>query len=388
MEAKMILGQSRWRRSVEANDNGNIASPDWNKSIDVLCVNCVDPQEPIDRFRISACIRSGIIAFAGVITAILALFRILRLHSATSSRIRLGLFYILFVHCIAGSLEWLLGWTTQVALFISYAKALELLIICYLYLDVASKMMHWSSIAGKRLCFSSLFLMFTYFTIFLIAGLFLSIEPWRDCHAPYWIWFSSGEFVMVQLIVGSFLLILWRMNRISAAPNIRSNQRRSLFSLFWTFETSALADLGYHIGMFLMADDVKGCSGVFDHDQLRYSLLKFPYDVVSFLMPAWAILFVFRTASKSDYHDDHSTEVCCSTNLPFLEIGLMFMLSFESGLFSIKFMWKFVFLQSFYFSRPPLASVADIVVIRNWRRRYRPLNQVSCLTISKCFAKL
>ncbi|KAE9420327.1 hypothetical protein Angca_001508, partial [Angiostrongylus cantonensis] len=304
-------------------------------SIDVLCANCVDPSEPI------ACIRSGIIAFAGVITAILALLRIVRLHSTTSPRIRLGLFYILFVHCIAGSLEWLLGWTTQVALFISYAKALELLIICYLYLDVASKMMHWSSIAGKRLCFSSLFLMFTYFTMFLIAGLFLSIEPWRDCYAPYWIWFSSGEFVLVQLIVGSFLLILWRMNRISAAPNIRSSQQRSLFSLFWTFETSALADVGYHIGMFLMADDVKGCSGVFDHDQRRYSLLKFPYDVVSFLMPAWAILFVFRKASKSDYQDDHSTEVCCSTNLPFLEI------------------------------------VADIVVVRNWRRRYRPLNQVS-----------
>ncbi|EPB79120.1 hypothetical protein ANCCEY_01759 [Ancylostoma ceylanicum] len=159
--------------------------------------------------------------------------------------------------------------------------------------------------------------------------------------APYWIWFSAGEFVMVQLMVGSFFLILQRMNRISAAPNIRSNQRRDLFSLFWTFETSTLADLGYHVSLFCLADDRKGCSGVFDHDQLRYSMLKFPYDIVSFLMPVWAILYVFRTTSKPNIYNDDSTE-------------------------------------SFYSSRASsISSVADVVVVRNWRRRYRPLTQSS-----------
>ncbi|VDK56915.1 unnamed protein product, partial [Cylicostephanus goldi] len=201
------------------------------------------------------------------------------------------------------------GWTTQLSLFISYAKAIELLIICYFYLDVASKMMHWSSVAGRRLCFSALFLMFTYFTMFLVVGLVFSIEPWRDCHAPYWLWFSTGEFVMVQLMVGSFFLILHRMNRISAAPNIRDSQRRQLFSLFWTFETSALADLGYHLSLFYLADNLKGCSGVFKHDQLRYSLLKFPYDIVSFLMPVWAILYVFRATRKPNIYNSDSTEV-------------------------------------------------------------------------------
>ncbi|KIH43738.1 hypothetical protein ANCDUO_26250, partial [Ancylostoma duodenale] len=181
--------------------------------------------------------------------------------------------------------------------------------------------------------------MFTYFTMFMVVGFLISIEPWKDCHAPYWIWFSAGEFVMVQLMVGSFFLILQRMNRISAAPNIRSNQRRDLFSLFWTFETSTLADLGYHVSLFFLADDRKGCSGVFDHDQLRYSMLKFPYDIVSFLMPVWAILYVFRTTSKPNIYNDDSTE-------------------------------------SFYSSRASsISSIADVVVVRNWRRRYRPLTQ-------------
>ncbi|KAJ1365539.1 hypothetical protein KIN20_025905, partial [Parelaphostrongylus tenuis] len=34
-------------------------------------------------------------------------------------------------------------------------------------------------------------------------------------------------------------------------------------AFFWTLEKSALADHGYHIGMFLRADYVRGCSGVF-----------------------------------------------------------------------------------------------------------------------------
>ncbi|VDM72194.1 unnamed protein product [Strongylus vulgaris] len=158
--------------------------------------------------------------------------------------------------------------------------------------------------------------------------------------APYWLWFSTGEFVMVQLMVGSFFLILHRMSRISAAPNIRDSQRHQLFSLFWTFETSALADLGYHMSLFYLADDRKGCSGVFNHDQLRYSLLKFPYDIVSFLLPVWAILYVFRTTRKPNIYNDDSTE-------------------------------------SIYASRgSSIGSIADVVVVRNWRRRYRPLTQV------------
>ncbi|CAJ0921251.1 unnamed protein product, partial [Mesorhabditis belari] len=164
---------------------------------------------------------------------------------------------------LLASFEWLVGWTTQLALFITYAKAIELLIICYFYLDLASKIMHWSSLAGKRLCFSSLILLFTYFTLFLVMGFLLSIEPWTDCHAPYWIWFSCGEFLTVQLMVFSFLLIVNRMNRISASPNIHQRQRRQLFTLFWVFETSCLADLGYHISLYILADDEKGCSGDF-----------------------------------------------------------------------------------------------------------------------------
>ncbi|KAJ1358857.1 hypothetical protein KIN20_017399 [Parelaphostrongylus tenuis] len=56
------------------------------------------------------------------------------------------------------SLDGLFGWKSQVALFISYAKAIELLIVCYLYSNVASRMIYWSSVAGKKTtCFFVVF---------------------------------------------------------------------------------------------------------------------------------------------------------------------------------------------------------------------------------------
>lgn len=96
-----------------------------------------------------------------------------------------------------------------------------------------------------------------------------------------------------------------------------------------------------------------------DHDQLRYSMLKFPYDIVSFLMPVWAILYVFRATSKPSIYNDDSTEVLVSCSL------------------LVRMLYGSQVLQSFYSSRASsISSIADVVVVRNWRRRYRPLTQV------------
>ncbi|CAJ0921248.1 unnamed protein product, partial [Mesorhabditis belari] len=244
-----------WRGWLEPEGN---KSTSHNKSIDVMCASCFSDQPDA-----LACTRSILVSTLALLSALVAIKRIIDLHRTNPSPIRLLIFLLILLQCLAGSFEWLVGWTTQLALFITYAKAIELLIICYFYLDLASKIMHWSSLAGKRLCFSSLILLFTYFTLFLVMGFLLSIEPWTDCHAPYWIWFSCGEFLTVQLMVFSFLLIVNRMNRISASPNIHQRQRRQLFTLFWVFETSCLADLGYHISLYILADDEKGCSGDF-----------------------------------------------------------------------------------------------------------------------------
>ncbi|KAJ1365541.1 hypothetical protein KIN20_025909 [Parelaphostrongylus tenuis] len=74
----------------------NLTKLEWNKPIDVLCANCVNPQQSIAR------VRSGIIASAGGVTAILALIRIVHLQQNRSSPIRLLRFYVLFVHSITG----------------------------------------------------------------------------------------------------------------------------------------------------------------------------------------------------------------------------------------------------------------------------------------------
>ncbi|CAB3404538.1 unnamed protein product [Caenorhabditis bovis] len=322
------------RHHKHANETGD------NNATDVLCANCIANKNMI------ACFRSTLIAMLGVCTAVICLSRIVKLHATSQSHLRLLLYYILAVHCFAGSFEWLIGWTTQLSLFISYTKAIMLLVVCYFYLDIASSMMHWSSTSGRRLCFVALFLLFTYFTAFLVMGFVLTtIEPKLDCRAPYWIWFSVGQCFIVQLMVASFCLILRRMNRISAPVQMRANQRCDVFVLMWSFETATITDLAYHICLFLLADESisNSCSAIFDHDQLRYSMLKMPYDIISFIMPVWAILYVFRTRSKNRSDTDSDSDV----------------ISTRSS------------------SAARNVLIADVVTVRNWRRRYRPLTQPS-----------
>uniref|UniRef100_A0A8R1HR65 Transmembrane protein n=1 Tax=Caenorhabditis japonica TaxID=281687 RepID=A0A8R1HR65_CAEJA len=314
----------------------------WN-STDVLCANCIG-----DR-NIIACVRSSVIAFLGVCTAVLCFARIVKLHATSQSQLMLLLYYVLAVHCIGGSFEWLIGWNTQISLFLAYTKAVCLLIVCYFYLDIASSMMHWSSTAGKRLCFVALFLLFTYFTAFLVMGYVLaSIEQRLDCRAPYWIWFSVGEFLIVQMTLVSFCMIIRRMNRISAPWQMHAAQRRDIFVLMWAFETATFCDMAYHIGMFMLADEHSkmSCSAIFDHDQIRYSILKAPYDLVNFIMPAWSILYVFRTKTKLRADSEDSGESSTTSTL------------------------------SSAHSRNNV-RIADVVTVRNWRRRYRPLTQPS-----------
>ncbi|GMT13419.1 hypothetical protein PFISCL1PPCAC_4716 [Pristionchus fissidentatus] len=304
-----------------------------NRTFDVFCANCVANYDKI------ACIRAAIVAFLGVLTAGIAIGRVFSLHSTRRlSPLKLFLYYLLVMHLAAGSLEWIFGWTTQITLFISYAKAVELLIVCYFYLDVATRMMQWNTAAGKSLTLGSLFLMFTFFTLFVGLGFMLSIEPWTDCHAPYWIWFSLGQLLTVQLMVSSFLMIIHRINRMSATPSIRRSQRTQILCLLYVYEISALADCAWHVSMYMMADEKRGCSGIFNHNQLYYTGVKLPYDFASFLMPVWAILYVFRpTVKTSSIMDEPESDD-------------------ES------------------MSGSSTHSTTNIIVVRNWQRRYRPLN--------------
>ncbi|VDK45716.1 unnamed protein product [Anisakis simplex] len=186
-----------------------------------------------------------------------------------------------------------------------------------------------------RLSMSGLTVMVVYFTTLVYTGLLVAIEPWRDCHAPYWIWMSAGNVITVQLIVVSLITIIYRLKGSVFTDNRRRNYKCEFYSLLWAFETSSLADLAYHITLYMIANEDEGCNGVFKHDQILYTTVKVPYELISFFMPIWIILFVFRAHSKSfDEEDSNSSTLftACSTR-----------------------------------------SLNNVIVVRNWHRRYRPL---------------
>lgn len=310
--------------------NSTERSP-MNRSFDIFCKSCVNDYDPI------ACARSTTIGVLSILTSVCCAARIFSLHRPVRTDYhKLILFYVLFLQTVTGSSEWLFGWKTQAALFNLYARALELLIICHLYLMLMCRVMHWTRHVATRLPVFGLTLMFVYFTILLTIGLVFAMEPWKDCHAPYWIWLSAGNVITVQMIVISFILIIRRLNDILTEQSLRPSHKQQLCSLLWAFETSSIVDLSYHITLYLLADE-EGCGSIFKHDQWRYTAVKVPYELISFLLPIWVILIVFRAPAKSrDSYVDGSPDS-----------------SFLEG------------------SRP--RSLSNVIVVRNWRRRYRPL---------------
>uniref|UniRef100_A0A0M3IJD8 G protein-coupled receptor n=1 Tax=Ascaris lumbricoides TaxID=6252 RepID=A0A0M3IJD8_ASCLU len=300
-----------------------------NRSTDIFCKNCVTDFDKV------ACIRSTTLGLLSAITSACCAVRIFSLHRPSRVHYhKLILFYVLLIQSLSGSLEWLLGWKSQAALVNVYARSLELLIIFHLYLMMACRLMHWTEDeAAARLSLSGLAVMLMYFTVLVYTGLVFAMEPWRDCHAPYWIWLSAGNVVTVQMIVISFIVIIHRLNRVSPSESTRRGHKCQLYSLLWAFETSTLVDLGYHITLYLLASEEEGCNAVFRHDQVRYTIVKVPYELISFLMPIWVILFVFRSPRKSCGDDSDST----------------------------------------FFTQSAVRSLSNVVVVRNWHRRYRPL---------------
>ncbi|GMS82434.1 hypothetical protein PENTCL1PPCAC_4609 [Pristionchus entomophagus] len=179
-----------------------------------------------------ACIRAVTVAFLGVLTARMTIGHVFSLHATRRlSPLKLFPYYLLVMHLAAGSLEWIFGWPTQITLCISCAKSVELLIVCYLYLDHTNDVVEHRGCIFFSLTFGSLFLMFSFFTAFVGLGFLLSIEQWTDCHAPYCIWFSLGQILKKILFSEESTSSILRINRKRAAPSLRRNQRTQILCL-------------------------------------------------------------------------------------------------------------------------------------------------------------
>ncbi|MFH4981263.1 hypothetical protein AB6A40_007972 [Gnathostoma spinigerum] len=121
-----------------------------NRTLDVFHKNCVNDFDPV------ACTRSGLLSLLSLVTALFCAVRIFELHSPVQTNYhKLFVFYVLFLQSLLGSLEWLFGWKTQLALFSLYTRALALLIICHLYFTVACRVMNWTHDSTRRYLFSS-----------------------------------------------------------------------------------------------------------------------------------------------------------------------------------------------------------------------------------------
>lgn len=251
-----------------------------------------------ERYDQVACLRSSSLCFISAVTGVLAILRLGRLHLVTGPKNPhlLLLFYICSVHAFMGAVDWIWGWTTAGELACLYLRSLELLVVTHFYLTLTSRVFHCHTELVPRLLLLALSLAFVFFTTCAVVGLTSRDTPWVDCSAEYWLWIAAGHLVTIQVLLATSLLLTRKLNSVSAQAELKSGQKRQLWILLFAFETSALANLAYHLVIFLLAED--SCSQVFAHRQSEYSAVRAAYEILVFLLPIWAMLWVFRPSTQ------------------------------------------------------------------------------------------
>lgn len=69
--------------------------------------------------------------------------------------------------------------------------------------------------------------------------------------ANYWLFLSVGQLFIIQFMLLAFLMIVSKVNSISAQESLKRSQKRGLWILLAAFELSAITNVTYHTFLFL-----------------------------------------------------------------------------------------------------------------------------------------
>lgn len=160
---------------------------------------------------------------------------------------------------------------------------------------------------------------------------------------PYWLMLSVADFLSVQLFSTAALYILHR------SCDVERSQYRDLWSIILVYQVSAVLSLTFDIVMkfgefwhcytkcFLkyvcnssfhpdfyfplspVGSTDSGCSGVFGHTQLFYSIIISIFGLAKFLVPLWTLLCVLQPFEDRS----RASEVALATSYNIVRIYLL-----------------------------------------------------------------
>ncbi|CAM1327278.1 Uncharacterised protein g9460 [Pycnogonum litorale] len=260
-----------------------------NSTIDVANKGCFGSYDRI------ACIRNSILISLMALTFIGCLARIVRLHVVKHPQIhQYIIFYFACVECIICVVNWSIGGSQpQIDISASYLKLLQFIAICHFYWTLAARILRQEHLVF-RVILPILAIYVLYFTTVAVVGIVMAASSWTECLEPEWLMMSAAEFLVVQLFMVAGRYITIKINAISALESFKRAQKTGLWGLIIVYELSALLSVTYDAAMRILGDRDTGCSGIFSHSQLSYSLIFAFFMVIKFMLPVWTMLAVFK----------------------------------------------------------------------------------------------
>ncbi|KAL5009783.1 hypothetical protein ScPMuIL_012088 [Solemya velum] len=253
-----------------------------------------------------ACVRSGVLAFLAVLTALLCILKIVRLHTVRHPAChQYIIFYCASLECVIGGVHWLLMSFAQLDFVLQYLKLIQFLVMCHFYWTLATRALRRETLT-KRLLIPFLVLACVYFTVISCFGIFTVESPPQECLQRYWLMLSAAEFVIVQLFMVAGFYITRRLNEISTLDSVRWSQKRDLWCIIIVFEVSALVGMIYDMTLQILGhqDGTITCSAIFGDHQNIYSSVFVVFMVMKLLLPIWVMLVVFTALPPAQDQED------------------------------------------------------------------------------------
>ncbi|XP_076077776.1 uncharacterized protein LOC143048159 [Mytilus galloprovincialis] len=278
---------------------GNRSIPMSNTThSDMIMASC------FNNFMVAACVRSSVLTFLAVITALLCIMKIVKLHSRQHpSWHQYMIFYTASLECTIGGVHWVIVAYAQMDFVLQYLKLIQFLVMCHYYWTLATRALRRERLT-KWVLLPMLICVCIYFTVIAILGIVHTQPAFTECLQPYWLELSAAEFVTVQLFAIAGFYITKRLNEISTLDSVRWSQKRDLWCIVVVFEVSAFVGFLYDALLKILGNEDSGCSHIFRDQQELYSTVFVVFMVMKLLLPIWVMLFVFQPAPPINDSDD------------------------------------------------------------------------------------
>lgn len=254
-----------------------------NDSIDVANKGCWEPYDTL------ACLRTGLLTTASTITLIFIIVKIIKYHIFRNTRMHhYAIFYTSAIECIVCTTSFMVGNRfPQIELAACFLKLAIFALVCHLHWSLAARSLGRPDII-QHVVNPVLCLYLLYCVAVALMGMVDVAGSWIECQRPYWLMLSVADFVSVQLFSIAALYILHR------SGGVQRTQYRDLWSIILVYQVSAVLSFTFDIVMKLVGSNESGCSGVFGHTQLFYSITISIFGLAKFLVPLWTLLCVLQ----------------------------------------------------------------------------------------------